>query len=150
MKLHYVEDESCNDIPDLCFRNGVIAFNTTNLSCIFHVKTGTRAGGDSSYKCLVYLPLRSFAFRWASCNLIASNTHTRAQPTVWRMELIWIMFIICYLLLVGNSALNVFCTNQKIASSIPDEVNFKIYLILQAALGPGVDLASNRNDCQKY
>jgi hypothetical protein len=34
--------------------------------------------------------------------------------------------------------------------SIPDEVIFKIYLILLAALGPGVYSASNRNEYQKH
>jgi hypothetical protein len=34
--------------------------------------------------------------------------------------------------------------------SIPDEVNFLIYLILPAALGPGVYSASTRNECQKH
>jgi hypothetical protein len=33
--------------------------------------------------------------------------------------------------------------------SIPDEVIFKIYLILPAALVPGVYSASNRNEYQK-
>jgi hypothetical protein len=37
-----------------------------------------------------------------------------------------------------------------IAGSIPDEVNFSIYLILPAALGPGVYSASNRNEYQKH
>jgi hypothetical protein len=32
--------------------------------------------------------------------------------------------------------------------SISDEVNFSIYLILPAALGPGVYSASNRNEYQ--
>jgi hypothetical protein len=33
--------------------------------------------------------------------------------------------------------------------SRPDEVNFSIYLILPAALGPGVYSVSNRNEYQK-
>jgi hypothetical protein len=33
--------------------------------------------------------------------------------------------------------------------STPDEVKFYIYLILPAALGPGVYSASNRNEYQK-
>jgi hypothetical protein len=41
-------------------------------------------------------------------------------------------------------------TNRKVAGSIPDEVKFKIYLILLAALGPGVYSASNRNEYQKH
>jgi hypothetical protein len=37
---------------------------------------------------------------------------------------------------------------HKVASSRPDEVNsFLIYLILPAALGPGIYSASNRNEC---
>jgi hypothetical protein len=41
--------------------------------------------------------------------------------------------------------------NQKVAGSIPDEVIFFcIYLILPAALGPGVYSASNRNKYQKH
>jgi hypothetical protein len=39
----------------------------------------------------------------------------------------------------------------KVAGSRPDEVNgfFSIYLILPAALGPGVYSASNRNEYRK-
>jgi hypothetical protein len=40
-------------------------------------------------------------------------------------------------------------TNWKVAGFIPDEVIFYIYLILLAALGPGVYSASNRNEYQK-
>jgi hypothetical protein len=42
-------------------------------------------------------------------------------------------------------------TNRKVTASRPNEVNefFSIYLILPAALGPGVYLASNRNEYQK-
>jgi hypothetical protein len=38
-----------------------------------------------------------------------------------------------------------------VAGSTPNEINefFSIYLILPAALGPGVDSASNRNEYQK-
>jgi hypothetical protein len=42
-----------------------------------------------------------------------------------------------------------YATNLKVAGSIPDEANFLIYLILQAALGPGVYSASNRNEYHK-
>jgi hypothetical protein len=34
--------------------------------------------------------------------------------------------------------------------SRPDEVNSSIYIILPAALGPGVHSASNRNEYQKH
>jgi hypothetical protein len=42
-------------------------------------------------------------------------------------------------------------TSWEVAVSRPDEVNdfFSIYLILPAALGPGVFSASNRNEYQK-
>jgi hypothetical protein len=43
-----------------------------------------------------------------------------------------------------------YATNRKVAASIPDEVIFSIYLILPAALGPGVYSASNRNEYRKY
>jgi hypothetical protein len=43
-----------------------------------------------------------------------------------------------------------YATNRKVAGSIPDEVNFPIYLIFPAALGLGVYSASNRNDYQKH
>jgi hypothetical protein len=43
-----------------------------------------------------------------------------------------------------------YATNQKVAGSIPDEVNFLIYLILPVALGPGVYSTSNRNEHQKH
>jgi hypothetical protein len=41
--------------------------------------------------------------------------------------------------------------SRKVAVSRPDEVNefLKIYLILPAALGPGVFSTSNRNEYQK-
>jgi hypothetical protein len=39
---------------------------------------------------------------------------------------------------------------RKISDSRPDEVNFKIYLILLAALGLVVYSASNKNENQKY
>jgi hypothetical protein len=41
-------------------------------------------------------------------------------------------------------------TKRKVAGSIPDKANFEIYLILPAALGPGVYSASNRNEYQKH
>jgi hypothetical protein len=37
----------------------------------------------------------------------------------------------------------------KVAGSRPDEVNVSIYLILSAALDPGVYSASDRNEYQK-
>jgi hypothetical protein len=40
--------------------------------------------------------------------------------------------------------------NNKVAGSSPDEVKFYIYLILPAALGPGVYSASNRNEYRKH
>jgi hypothetical protein len=40
--------------------------------------------------------------------------------------------------------------NRKVAGSINDEVNFKIYLILPATLGPLIYSASNRNEYQKH
>jgi hypothetical protein len=42
-------------------------------------------------------------------------------------------------------------TSRKVASSKSDKVNefFSIYLILPAALRPGVSSASNRNEYQK-
>jgi hypothetical protein len=42
-------------------------------------------------------------------------------------------------------------TSRKVAGSRPDEMNgfFSSYLILLAALGPGVYSASNRNEYQK-
>jgi hypothetical protein len=44
-----------------------------------------------------------------------------------------------------------YATSCKDAGSRPDEVNeyFSIYLILPAALDPGVHSASNRNEYQK-
>jgi hypothetical protein len=45
-----------------------------------------------------------------------------------------------------------YATSQKAADSIPDEVIdffFSIYLIFPVALGSGVYLASNRNECQQ-
>jgi hypothetical protein len=34
-------------------------------------------------------------------------------------------------------------------TNVPDEMNFSIYLVHPAALGPGVYSASNRNEYQK-
>jgi hypothetical protein len=44
-----------------------------------------------------------------------------------------------------------YVTSRKVTGSRPDEVNdfFSIYLIVPAALGPGVYSASNRNEYQK-
>jgi hypothetical protein len=44
-----------------------------------------------------------------------------------------------------------YATSRKVAGSRPEEVNefFSIYLILPAALSPGVYLACNRNEYQK-
>jgi hypothetical protein len=49
-----------------------------------------------------------------------------------------------------RSWLNRYATSRKVAGFIPDEVIefFSIYLILPADYGPGVDLASNRNEYQ--
>jgi hypothetical protein len=43
------------------------------------------------------------------------------------------------------------CTSWKVVGSRPDEVDafFSIYLMLSAALGPGVNSMSNRNEYQK-
>jgi hypothetical protein len=42
-------------------------------------------------------------------------------------------------------------TNWKVMGSIPDEVIFlNTYLLLSAALGPGVYSVSNRNEYQKH
>jgi hypothetical protein len=45
-----------------------------------------------------------------------------------------------------------YVTNRKVAGSRPDEVKdfLSSYLILPAALGPGVYSASNRNEYQKH
>jgi hypothetical protein len=52
-------------------------------------------------------------------------------------------------LVMGASlVVRAYATSWKVAGSIPDEVNqffFPIYLILPAALGPGVYSACNRN-----
>jgi hypothetical protein len=58
-----------------------------------------------------------------------------------------------YILTGGHAVaqwLRHYATNRKVAGSIPDEVNFLIYLILSATLGPGVYSASNRNEYQKH
>jgi hypothetical protein len=57
------------------------------------------------------------------------------------------MFLLC-----TTSTLRLYFTNQKVAGSRPDEVNdfLLIYLILPAALGPGVYSASKRNEYQKH
>jgi hypothetical protein len=49
----------------------------------------------------------------------------------------------------GSIVVKALATNRKVACSISDEVTFLIYLILPAALGPGVYSASNRNEYQK-
>jgi hypothetical protein len=40
--------------------------------------------------------------------------------------------------------------NRKVAGSIHDDVIVCVYLILPAALGPGVYSASNNNEYQKH
>jgi hypothetical protein len=43
-----------------------------------------------------------------------------------------------------------YVTSRRVAGSRPEEVNiFSIYLIVPAAVGPGVYSASNRNEYQK-
>jgi hypothetical protein len=42
-----------------------------------------------------------------------------------------------------------YAISEKVVGSRPDTVNFSIYLILPAALGPGVQSASNRNEYPK-
>jgi hypothetical protein len=49
----------------------------------------------------------------------------------------------------ARSSVVVNATSRKVKGSRPDKVNFSIYLILPAALGPGVYSASNRNEYQK-
>jgi hypothetical protein len=41
-------------------------------------------------------------------------------------------------------------TSRKVAGSRSDEAKFYLYLILPAALGPGVHSASNRNEYWKH
>jgi hypothetical protein len=53
------------------------------------------------------------------------------------------------LVFTHNVWLGHYGTNRKVAGSRPDEMNFYIYLILPATLGPGVQSASNRNEYQK-
>jgi hypothetical protein len=50
-----------------------------------------------------------------------------------------------------HSWLRHYATSRKVAGSSLNEINdfFSIYLIFPAALGPGADSASNRNECQK-
>jgi hypothetical protein len=51
----------------------------------------------------------------------------------------------------GSVLVKQHATSRKVTGSRPDEVNafFSFYLILPAALGPGVYPASNRNERQK-
>jgi hypothetical protein len=60
--------------------------------------------------------------------------------------------ILCVILVSGEPIyVNIGAVGKKSnKSSIPDEVNFLIYLTLPAALGPGVYSASNRNEYQKH
>jgi hypothetical protein len=57
----------------------------------------------------------------------------------------WNIIYIYYIMWLRHYA-----TNRKVAGSKPDEVNFLMYLIFPAALGPGVYSASNRNEYQKH
>jgi hypothetical protein len=50
----------------------------------------------------------------------------------------------------GSVVVRNYASNRKVSGSIPDEVIFSIYLILSAALGPGVYSAYNRNEYQKH
>jgi hypothetical protein len=52
---------------------------------------------------------------------------------------------------INGTRLRHYATSRKVAGSSPDEViGFSIDLILPAALGPGVDSASNRNEYQEF
>jgi hypothetical protein len=53
-------------------------------------------------------------------------------------------------LCLRRGSLVVKATSRKVAGSRPDEVKFYIYLILLAALSPGVYSASNRKEYRKY
>jgi hypothetical protein len=61
-----------------------------------------------------------------------------------------LMFSIMYNCYEVAQWLRHYATSRKVAGSTPDYVNFYIYLILLAALGPGVYSASNRNEYQKH
>jgi hypothetical protein len=52
---------------------------------------------------------------------------------------------------LGSAVVKAYAASRKVTGSRPDEVSefFPIYLILPAALGPGVHSASNRNEYQK-
>jgi hypothetical protein len=50
----------------------------------------------------------------------------------------------------GNVVVKALCYKRKVASSIPDEVNFSFNLIHPAFLRPGVHFATNRNEYQKH
>jgi hypothetical protein len=59
------------------------------------------------------------------------------------------MFTFIFLYRNKNPGHAVAAASRKVAVSIPDEVNFLMYLFLPAALGPGVYLATNRNEYLK-
>jgi hypothetical protein len=50
----------------------------------------------------------------------------------------------------GSVVVKALCYKPEGRSSISDEVNLEIYLIIPASLGPGVYSASNRNEYQKH
>jgi hypothetical protein len=50
----------------------------------------------------------------------------------------------------GSVVVKALCYSRKVAGSITDKVNSSIYLILPAALGPGVYSASNRNEYRTH
>jgi hypothetical protein len=63
-------------------------------------------------------------------------------------------FVVSYLyyLMTGTRErrwLRHYATSRNVAGSRPNEVNFSIYLMLPAPLGPGVHSASNSNEYQK-
>jgi hypothetical protein len=60
--------------------------------------------------------------------------------------------IIIIIIIIIIQGLRHYATGRKVTGSRPDEVNnffFSIYLILPAALGPGIYSASDRNEYQK-
>jgi hypothetical protein len=98
---------------------------------------GEGNGTVQSNKPTLHLEI-SFRFSLNSFKLLLNHGFTNTENYFHERK------ITCYL--------RHYATSRKIAASRPDEVNefVSIYLILPAALGPGVHSASNRNEYQKH
>jgi hypothetical protein len=148
--------------PPIFLLQGLKIYFTTQYSC----RDGRASGNHKEL-------LNVAIFRdIAQCSLYVNQVSEERITSIFRVESkprkktsvrqvarlikksLMIVCSICTLHLLSSSCslnkLRHYATNRKVAGSIPDEVKFYVYLILPAALGPGVYSASNINEYQKH